>query len=92
MYADGVLRRNHADIREMQVSGMHDKSPPRGIVPYYIAIPQRIRELASAIERNADNATEQYIYDWIHEIMLLRVVMHCMKRTEWRDLEHGTDG
>ena len=49
--------------------------PPLGCKPYYISIPERIRELSQTIERNAESAS---VAVWAKEIELLSNVMREM--------------
>ena len=51
-----------------------DERPPLGVSPYYIAIPNRIKELSEAIIRNR-NDTNGKIKEWAKEIVLLSDVM-----------------
>jgi len=48
--------------------------PPLGAKPYYVAIPDRITDLAEAIIRNA-NDTSGKCKEWANEIILLSDVM-----------------
>ena len=45
----------------------YDK-PPLGTAPYYVRVSERIRELAQAIERNADSNATVRLRLWAQEI------------------------
>ena len=53
---------------------MGEERPALGIKPYYVAIPNRITDLAKAIIRNA-NETSGKCKEWATEIVLLSDVL-----------------
>lgn len=55
--------------------------PPPGVKPYYIAIPQRIKELAEAIERYTTYDYKVSTETWAYEILCLLRVMEVMIKT-----------
>jgi len=57
------------------------EKPPIGVKPYYIAIPQRIKELAEAIERYTTYDYKVSTETWAYEILCLLRVMEVMIKT-----------
>lgn len=53
--------------------------PPLGAKPYYVALPERIKELAEAILRNA-NDTSGVCIKWAEEIIELSTALENMSR------------
>lgn len=53
--------------------------PPLGAKPYYIVLPGRIKELAEAILRNA-NDTSGVCKQWAEEIIELSTALENMSR------------
>lgn len=53
--------------------------PPLGTKPYFIVLPERIKELAEAIIRNA-NDTSGVCIQWAEEIIELSAVLENMRK------------
>ena len=59
---------------------MSETKPPLGVKPSWIAIPQRIRELAEAIVRCANDTSGEKLDEWAYEIALLSKVQANMSK------------
>jgi len=57
---------------------MAEVKPPLGVKPYYIAIPERIGDLAQAIDRCRNDTSGELLDEWSYEIALLSKVMAKM--------------
>ena len=67
-------------VKYMRDMLLDEPAPPLlGVKPYWIAIPQRIAELADAIERNAAKPNPERIDEWTMEISILTEVMKTME-------------
>lgn len=65
-------------VRDMLI-GKYDK-PPIGVKPWWIAIPERIAALSSAIERTSADPCKAKVEEWTMEINLLTLLMQKMRR------------
>ena len=50
---------------------MDNEKPPLGVKPSWIAIPQRIKELAEAIIRYKNDTSGELLDEWAYEIAQL---------------------
>ena len=66
-------------MKDCEYAGGELSRPPLGCKPYFIAIPERIRQLTNAIESHAE-CTTGIVTIWAREIELLSNVMREMEQ------------